>query len=135
MAVYREGYHAVESLQKASTQIYRDACDWGVPVKKNDRNWNLAKQACEWYGIKSTRKHHKFATGSTTEQYISLMDEWAVSDGRKTEKQATEFFKITYNQTSFIYLAERYDGFIEVEKVTNPTLINELTKAEEATFA
>ena len=41
MAIYREGFHAVKSLQEQAIRIYDDACDYGVPVKKNDANWNL----------------------------------------------------------------------------------------------
>ena len=44
MAVYREGYKAIELIAKHSVQIFRDACDKGAPTKKGDNLWNAAKQ-------------------------------------------------------------------------------------------
>lgn len=36
MAVYREGYKAIEAIKRASRQIYNDACDYGAPTKKGE---------------------------------------------------------------------------------------------------
>ena len=96
MSVYKEGYFIVESLQKQSKQIYPDACDFGVLVKKGDANWNMAKQLIEWYGVKETRKVEVYSTGKSVDCDVELLDEWAVSDKRKTEKEALDKFRISY---------------------------------------
>lgn len=44
MAVYREGYKAIEMIEKSSKRIYNDACDYGAPTKSGDVIWNYAKQ-------------------------------------------------------------------------------------------
>ena len=107
MSVYKEGYYAVELIRKNSTQIWPDACDMGAKTKQGDVLWNWAKQLCDWYGIKSTKKVEVFnEMNKVTSIYVSLMDEW------KTGK--TEFFKVTYTKASFSNL---YSGFFEVEKV------------------
>lgn len=130
MSVYKEGYHALEEIHKSAKQIWPDACDFGTPVKEGSTLWNSIKQLCEWYGIKSTRavsaadKKHR-----TVSIYVHLMDEWAVSDGRKTEKEATEFYKVTYNKTPGI---PGYDGFVEYYKVISKGPIEELEKKLEA---
>lgn len=130
MAVYREGYSAVKDIQNQSRQIWPDACDYGAPTKIGDRLWNTVKQAIDWYGIKSTRtskmKGHVTAV-------ISLMDEWAVSDGRKTDEEATEYFKIDY------YAIKRipggYDGFFEIVKITDSQTKKQLAAAEQSQMA
>jgi hypothetical protein len=133
MSVYKEGYHALELITKEAKQIWPDAADFGAPVKKDSSLWNWIKQLTEWYGIKSTRyasaPDKKHMTASI---YVHLMDEWAVSDERKTEEEATEFYKVTYNKTPGI---PNYDGFVEYYKVTDPKTIKELTNALEAQMA
>lgn len=96
MAVYREGYHAIELIQNNSFQIFPDACDFGVPVKKGDEIWNWSKQLIEQYGVEGTRKENRYGTGYSVEAQVELMDEWAVSDRRKTEKQATDRFIVQF---------------------------------------
>ena len=54
-AVYREGYHIIDELKKASVQIYPDAADYGVPVKKGDKYWKMAQQLVTWYGVDKSR--------------------------------------------------------------------------------
>ena len=34
MSVYKEGYKAIEMIERSSKQIYSDACDFGAPTKK-----------------------------------------------------------------------------------------------------
>lgn len=34
MAIYREGYKAIEAIERASKRIYNDACDFDAPTKK-----------------------------------------------------------------------------------------------------
>jgi hypothetical protein len=133
MSVFKEGYHALESIHKQAKQIWPDAGDFGAPVKEGSSLWNELKQLCEWYGIKSTRyasapdKKHR-----TVSIYVHLMDEWAVSDEIKTEKEATEFFKVTYNKCPGIPDA---DGFIEFWKETSLSKIKELENQLETQMA
>ena len=126
MSVYKEGYHAVELIQKQSKQIWPDACDFGAPTKEGDEVWNWAKQLTEWYGIKKTRTFHSFSHGTKqVSMIVSLMNEWKYSDDmdngkRVNEDDYTEYFRVTYYKTK----NEQFDGFFEVEKVTNPKLIS-----------
>lgn len=115
MAVYREGYYAIEQYSKLKTRIYNDACDQGVFVKKDDFNWNLFKQLVEWYGSKETRIEDE----SGVSNVVELMDEWAVSDGSKTVKQATERFKVYYFKLKpHPSLTQNgYSGFISIDKI------------------
>jgi len=116
MAVYREGYHAVEEIQKASKQIYPDAADYGAPVKKGDNLWNLANQLVEWYPAPNKiRERYDYGTGTTVITWAELMDEWAVSDNRKSVKEAMDLYKITYVQVKNNRLPG-YDGYIYIEK-------------------
>ena len=116
MAVYREGYHAVSELEKNQIRIYPDACDYGVPVKKGDRNWNLAKQLFDMYGDKESRKVHRYSTGINVDSVVTLIDEWAVSDEIKTVKEATDNFHLGYVKCS-TGVCKGYDGFIFVYKM------------------
>ena len=116
MAVYREGYHAVQKLQSQSIRIYDDACDYGVPVRKNDRNWKLATMLFEMYGDKETRQQHNYSTGKSVYSFVELIDEWAVSDERKTVKEATDVFRMTYT-TCKTGKCKGYDGYICIEKI------------------
>ena len=114
MAIYREGYHAVNEIQSQLIQIYDDACDYGVPVKKNDKNWKLANMLFSMYGDKSTRQQN--STGKNVYSFITLIDEWSVSDERKTIKQATETYTLTYT-TCKNGKCKGFDGFISLHKI------------------
>lgn len=96
MAVYRKGFHALNLIQKESTRIFSDACDFGTPTKKGDKIWNSAKQLVDWYGDKETKKVNKYSTGVTVECEVTLIDEWAVSDERKNLNEATERYKVVF---------------------------------------
>jgi hypothetical protein len=114
MAVYKEGYSIVNSILRNSKQVYPDAADYGVLVKKGDSNWNGIKQLVEWYGVKGTREETRYSTGSSVLHKVMLMDEWAVSDGIKTETQATEYYMVSY-----VTLKDKpgYDGLVTIWKV------------------
>ena len=116
MAIYREGYHAVQKLQDQSQQIYPDACDFGVPITKGDKNWNLSKQLGEWYGDKESRKVHTYSGGTNVDMIVTLIDEWAVSDERKTVKEATDKFHLSFVSCK-TGICKGYDGFIQVYKI------------------
>ena len=116
MAIYREGFHAVKSLQEQAIRIYDDACDYGVPVKKNDANWNLAKMLFNMYGDKDTRRQHDYSTGSNVYTSFKLVDEWAVSDERLTLKQATKTYSLCYT-TCRHGKCKGFDGFISIREL------------------
>ena len=113
MAVYREGFHAISEIQKSSVQIFSDSCDFGAPCKKGDRIWNLAKQLVDWYKLDGTRK--EWSMGVTND--VKLIDEWAVSDERKTLNQATEIYRVSYNKTTS-GRCKGFDGYISIEKMS-----------------
>lgn len=118
MAVYREGYKALETIQRESKQIYSDACDFGALTKKGDHIWNAAKQLVDWYKVEGKREEHRYSTGRSCSAVVELMDEWAVSDERKTVDQATERYEVCFvgvkggMKTRF----GNYDGYIYVNK-------------------
>ena len=117
MAVYREGYHALNEIQSQEIQIYNDACDFGVPVRKGDSNWNLSKMLFTMYGDRETRQQHNYSTGKNVYSFITLIDEWAVSDERKTLKEATETYSMCYT-TCNTGKCKGYDGYISIHKVS-----------------
>jgi len=126
MSVYKEGYHAVELIQKGYKQIWPDACDEGTPVKEGDQTWKWVKQLCEWYGIKSTREVSVINAGNKTVKIVvSLMNEWQ-------PPYQVQYFEVSY------YKAPRipggYDGFFAIEEITNPTYIQKLKIAEKAQY-
>jgi len=96
MAVYREGYKMVEELMNSQRQIWNDAPPHGIIVSKGDKNWNLASNLVAMYGIPESRKVTKFLTGETVTSKVKLVDEWAVSDERKSYKLATDIFLVSF---------------------------------------
>ena len=115
MSVYKEGYHIIESIMNQSRQIFPDAADFGVPVTENDSNWNDIKQLVEWYGVKETRRIDKWNGGSSVVCIVELMDEWAVSDRRKTEDEALERFKVYYTSHSGKIEGKIHSGIVMIE--------------------
>ena len=76
MSVYKEGFMIVEDLKSRSQYIFNDAADFGVPTKKDDATWNMVKQLTDWYGVKNTRKEHRYDTGRSVQMNVELMNEW-----------------------------------------------------------
>ena len=116
MSVYKEGYHAVREIQSQSVHIFSDAGDYGTPCKKGDSIWNLTKQLTEWYGDKDTKKVDVYSTGKSVEIVAILIDEWSVSDERKTIKEATERFYVSFT-TCKTGKCKGYDGYVMVSKI------------------
>ena len=116
MSVYKEGYHAINEIQAQSVQIYSDACDYGVPCKKGDSTWNLTNQLATWYGDKDTKKVNAYSTGKSVDITVTLMDEWAVSDERKTIKEATENYNLSF-VTCKTEKCKGYDGYVTLTKL------------------
>ena len=120
MAIYREGYAILEQYQKQEVRIWNDACDTGVPVDQGDTNWDLFKQLVDTYKVDGTRQ--VLSTGQVQIE-VKLIDEWAVSDERKTVEQATERFTVLYykfnsaERRSQNTLVKYYDGFISITKI------------------
>lgn len=115
MAVYREGFYAKEQIEANSIQIFNDACDFGAPTKQYDILWNYAKQLVEWYGEKDSIERHRYSTGRSCKAIVTLIDEWAVSDGRKTERQATEKYVVEFVSCT-TGECKGYDGYINIYK-------------------
>ena len=126
MSVYKEGYSIIEDIQNGHREVYGDACDYGVPVKKGDKMWTNIQMLKEMYGPNEEfpedgLEMHKDIFGGCFD--ILLMDEWAVSDGRKTEEEATEkyrvhYFKINNKKHPSIRPAfKNADGFVHVDRI------------------
>lgn len=112
MAIYREGYSIVNSIQSKSVQIFNDACDFGVPVKQDDTLWKELLQLVTWYKVEGSIKRNKLGCSAK----IMLMDEWAVSDERKTVSEATEHYIVGYTKCTK-GKCTGFDGYIYIEKV------------------
>ena len=119
MAVFREGYKAVELIQSLSGQVFIDACDYGAPVTKGDAVWDEIKQLMAYADKGDIVRGEDGVEGTVT-----LIDEWAVSDRRKTVEQATDIFKVVYTKLEYWkgkpYLMPNFrqaDGFVNVYKL------------------
>ena len=121
MSVYKEGFYAVNAIERASKQIYPDACDYGAPTTKGDSLWKYAKQLFDWYGIKSTRQQENYETGKSVEAYVHLIDEWQTGDDI--------FYRVFYVTATRI--PGGGDGIISVEKITDVNKIRELKRLSE----
>ena len=118
MAIYREGFKAIEAIEKSSKRIYDDAADYGALTNKGDEIWNTAKQLVDWYKVEGKREENRYSTGRSCSAIVELIDEWAVSDERKTIKEATERYEACFvGVEGGIKTSEgRYDGYIYVNK-------------------
>ena len=126
MAVYREGYSILEDIKKNSERVYNDAADVGAPVKKGEQMWSNISMLREMYGPKDEFPEDKLE--ERKDEFggyfdIMLMDEWAFSDGRKTEEEATEVYRIHYmkitnpRHPSLNPDFKGVDGFAYVEQI------------------
>lgn len=118
MAVYREGYSAIETYNRNRTVIFNDSYDVGVPVKKGDKFWNLFTQLVEWYGEPKTKKYSKGSGLPNASCEVVLIDEWAVSDERKTMSEATETFVVEYfkNSNHSSMINKNCDGWFAIAR-------------------
>lgn len=121
MAVYREGYSILEMINSNAQAVFNDACDLGAPVEKGDALWYGIKQLYEWYGEEGSKKRE---TGWSYSFVVELMDEWAVSDKRKTEEEAIDRYKVTYtlmepwiNKPYLNGIFRGAHGFVNIEKM------------------
>ena len=123
MAVYREGYDLVKTIGANTKRVFNDAFDEGAPVTKDDELWKLTKYAIRAYGIPESRSEDECGIYIT----IELMDEWAFSDGRKSEEEAIEQFRIFYcpikRWKGEPYLNQAFrgaNGYLSVTRIAKP---------------
>lgn len=119
-AVYREGYHCIDIIQQNSVQIYPDAADFGAPYNKGDKIYNATKQLVDTYKDKNIPiKNNKYSTGASSEATVTLIDEWAVSDGDKTVAEATEKYLVNCvtSKGGIKYNGQTYTGYVTVTKI------------------
>lgn len=112
MAVYKEGFHAIQTIETRSIQIFKDACDFGMPVCKGDNGWNTVKQLVEFYAVENTRKVHRYYRGLTVETDVELVDEWR-------KPFLTYRFRVTYVHASkpFKVKGEEFTGYVYVTEL------------------
>lgn len=115
-SVYKEGYLIIDKIQKASRRIYSAAADVGVPVKKNDNYWKMIQHLVDRFGIKGSREIDDYGYGKSIKIDIELLDEWAYSDERKTEKEALDRYSIYFFTDNKWKRKTGYDGFFTIEK-------------------
>jgi len=100
MSVYKEAWYIIRDIQNHSRQVYPDAADYGVPVKKGDSFWKQARQLVDMYGEPENRKVDRYFTGVTVTQKLRIADE-----GTKTWHE----FILEYVSTG-----DYADGYISV---------------------
>jgi hypothetical protein len=122
MAVYREGFKAYETYMNKYQRIFTDACDVGVPITDNPTDvGNQIMQMLLWYKNDETRK----LVPDGVQIDVELLDEWALSDGRKTEKEAEFNLKLTYYKVTnslrrsenYLAIPQESKGWITVERI------------------
>ena len=95
MSVYKEGYHIINYIEANTHIIEEGYLDEGVAMVKGDTIWNMVNQLVTWYGVEGSRyervfNNHHVNIGTD----VALIDEWAVSDGRKSIDQATDRYRV-----------------------------------------
>lgn len=115
MAVYREAFHIKAQIEKQSTQIFNDAADFGAPVKHGDYLWKATNQLASWYGDKETRNEARYSTGRSVSIEVTMIDEWAVSDERKSYKDATEIYDLSFVSCT-TGKCKGYDGYVTISR-------------------
>ncbi|VDM07208.1 unnamed protein product [Wuchereria bancrofti] len=80
MSVYKEAFRTMEELGRQQTQIFDDACDYGIPItKENDKPIQLVKQLIDQYFNPEggdTRTITQFNLGVTITIRMTFIDEW-----------------------------------------------------------
>jgi hypothetical protein len=115
MSVYKEGFMYIQMLQ-AEEAKYGGG---GIPTKKGDNVWNAVKGLIHFYSGEDEGREIQVTDRKTmVKKCITLIDEWAVSDERKTVKQATEVYEIGYYTGPDIKEAPIYKGYDGLFTVT-----------------
>ncbi len=109
MSVYKEFYYAAQAIQQASRQVFMDAADWGVPVKKDDKYWNLSQEIKRYFDPETDKREvARYATGSSVNMFITVFNEM---DGSYAE----EIWRMNYTtvrENKFM------DGILSIERVS-----------------
>lgn len=114
MSVYREAFSALSLIAGNSVRIFSDACDFGAPTRKGDEVWVAAGVLAEY--SKEKTNVSKYATGQSASKVVTVVDEWAVLDERKTIEKATEAYLLVYTECNYGKCAGM-DGYISVTKI------------------
>lgn len=112
MAVYKEGWYAVDSIKNRSTQIYPDAADFGAPFVKGDDTWIKAKTAAHFYGLPETRKVESYMTGKDASIDIELMDEFGPNPAKVTKFRLS----VVLPENGIKARGNKYDGYMTIEE-------------------
>jgi hypothetical protein len=115
MSVYKEGWHAVQTIGGNQTRIWPDAADYGVPFKKGDRFWIAAKTAAHFYGDEATRKVKTYLTGKTASIELELMDEFGQTPAKTTKFRLT----VVLTENGIKTRQGKFDGYMEIEELTS----------------
>lgn len=113
MAVYKEGWYAVEAIKNRSFQIYPDAADFGTPFVKGDDTWIKAKTAAHFYGVENTRKVETYLTGKDASIDIELMDEFGPNPAKVTKFRLC----VVLPEKGIKTRGSKYDGYMTVTEV------------------
>lgn len=121
MSVFKEGYKAIETIQRNTQQVFNDACDAGAPVYIDGVIWKVIQTLVNYLDDDERAGIVRTNEGCTCK--VTLIDEWAVSDQRKTYEQAQDTFVIEYQKLDTYqnkpYLTESFkgaDGYVNVYK-------------------
>ena len=114
MSVYKEAFSALSVIAGNSVRIFSDACDFGAPTRKGDEVWVAAGVLAEY--SKEKTNVSKYATGQSASKIVTVVDEWAVLDERKTIEKATETYLLAYTECHY-GKCKGMDGYISVTKI------------------
>ena len=122
MSVFKEGYEAVRTIQKNSRRVFTDACDHGAPIYVGGVLWNHIKTLIAYADDDERNMATEYPEGWSID--ITLIDEWAVSDKRKTYDEAQDTFRVTYTRKKYYNVPtltasfqEDVNGWVEIIKL------------------
>jgi hypothetical protein len=109
MSVYKEFYFAAHEIQRSSRQIWSDSIDFGVPVKKGDKFWNLTQEIKRYFDPETDKREEiKYGTGTTVYMYITVFNEW---NGSMDE----EVWRMSYNS---VRNNKDMDGIVCIDRIS-----------------
>jgi len=108
MSVFKEAMYITQELSDMQTQVYDDACDYGIPVYSftDDKSVQMVKQLVDMYFCpeSDTREVIRYDTGKTVRVTIEMIEEW----------QSKKSFPviIEYVTTKGTHLPDRHKGMV-----------------------
>jgi hypothetical protein len=116
MGVYKEGFYAIDAIEKASKQIYPDACDFGAPFKTGDKISMFAKQLVEDYADGDVPP----AVIVTPKYAYKTVTVKLVNEGNGD----TVYFNVTAHsfRPKLKVHGEEFNGFVSVEYLEDRTI-------------